>query len=187
MERLQGFLRTSLHALNKEALAAGRVFEVWERAVGPMVAKKVRPRGFRAGVLHLEVTSSAWAHELSLLRPQLLAALTRELGAGVVKELRLVVGGERLVPTGDEAPLTPVLERQALSPEVEGAIHEAVAGLQDPVLATAVARALASGARRQAAQRQAGYLPCPRCGELGPPPAQACPTCRAQQAPRGGV
>ena len=65
-----------------------RVLEVWGRAAGQEVAQAARPKRFSGGVLTLEVVSPVWSQQLSMLAPQLMEALNRELGEEMVVELR---------------------------------------------------------------------------------------------------
>jgi predicted nucleic acid-binding Zn ribbon protein len=69
-----------------------RVFGAWPAAVGELLRRRSQPEALRGKTLIVRVDSSALAHELSLLRAQVLAKLGRTLGAGVVEELRTRVG-----------------------------------------------------------------------------------------------
>lgn len=68
------------------------IAERWERWVGAEVARRCRPTALRGDVLELEVESSAWCQVLQLRRPELLAALRRELGERAPRDLWLRVG-----------------------------------------------------------------------------------------------
>lgn len=74
-----------------DRLAASRVFSDWAAIVGPEVAQHCKVDRFTDGVVHLETTSTAWAKELRLLAPRLVAKLNAELGDGQV--LRIDVRG----------------------------------------------------------------------------------------------
>jgi len=63
----------------------------WPRVVGPAIASHSRAVRFQQGVLEVEVEGSAWMHELSLLKPQLIRKMNRELGDAAVRELRYIV------------------------------------------------------------------------------------------------
>jgi hypothetical protein len=69
-----------------------RVFECYARAVGGMLRARTAPERLRETTLVVRVTSSALAHELTLMRGEILARMTAELGPGVVTELRTKVG-----------------------------------------------------------------------------------------------
>lgn len=69
-----------------------RVFDAYTRAAGDVLASRTTPDSFRDGTLFVRTGSSALAHELVLLRVELLARMGTILGPGVVKELRTRVG-----------------------------------------------------------------------------------------------
>lgn len=74
-----------------DRLAAARVFSDWAAIVGPEVAQHCTVDHFTDGIVHLEADSTAWAKELKLLAPRLVAKLNTELGNGQV--LRIDVRG----------------------------------------------------------------------------------------------
>lgn len=75
----------------EDRLAASRVFSDWAAIVGPEVAQHCQVDHFSDGVVHLVTDSTAWAKELKLLAPRLVAKLNHELGDGQV--LRIDVRG----------------------------------------------------------------------------------------------
>ena len=75
-------------------VAEARVFADWPALVGADIAAHCSPTALRDGELKIAAQSSAWATQVRLLAPTLLARLAAELGAGVVRSL--VVTG----PTG---------------------------------------------------------------------------------------
>jgi predicted nucleic acid-binding Zn ribbon protein len=79
-----------------DEVRAGRVMTEWTELVGPRIAQRTRPDGVTDRVLWVEVASSAWLHELNLLRPQLLAGLRERLGEpSLFDDLRLRLAGRR--------------------------------------------------------------------------------------------
>ncbi len=56
-----------------------RVITEWSDLVGTKLAQRTRPEAIVDRVLLIEVASSAWMHELTLLKPQLLAGLVERL------------------------------------------------------------------------------------------------------------
>jgi predicted nucleic acid-binding Zn ribbon protein len=77
------------------ATTLARVQGCWESAAGPAVAAEAEPVSERDGVVTVRCSSSVWAHELSLLGPQLVARLDGALGAegpSAVRSLRFVTG-----------------------------------------------------------------------------------------------
>ncbi len=74
-----------------DRLAASRVFTDWATIVGPEVAQHCHVQEFADGIVHLRTDSTAWAKEIKLLAPRLVAKLNEELGDGQV--LRIDVKG----------------------------------------------------------------------------------------------
>lgn len=186
MDRIKKLIGGGLKELNAtDVLVAGRIFELWREVVGEAIAERAHPRYMRQGVLFVEVSSSAWANELTLLKPRLLAKLEATFGKGVVRDLRYQV-----VPTWKERRSSnlPVEAPEAappawpeLPPEQAAAIEADVArSVPDPKLAKSLGNMLETVARRRAAKLQAGYRPCGECGALVPPGdgEARCPVCR---------
>lgn len=75
----------AFHGISDD-IRAQRVLTEWAELVGPKIASRTRPesveslgdRGER--ILHVEVASSAWLQELTMLKPQILAGLLERLG-----------------------------------------------------------------------------------------------------------
>lgn len=72
-------------------LAVGGVLGRWPELVGPEVAQHCEPMGYDEDerVLTVRCDSTAWATQLRLLAPQLLARLNAELGQGSVKLIKV--------------------------------------------------------------------------------------------------
>ena len=63
-----------------DQVRAQRVLTEWTELVGPKIASRPRPYGVSERVLVIEVASSAWLHELNLLKAQILGGLLARLG-----------------------------------------------------------------------------------------------------------
>ena len=63
-----------------ESIRGQRIAAEWVELVGAKIAQRTRPGDIRERVLYVDVATSAWMHELSLLKPQLLASLLTRLG-----------------------------------------------------------------------------------------------------------
>ena len=67
------------HGLSDE-IRGQRVITEWTELVGAKVAARTRPDGINDRVLWIEVATSAWLHELNMLKAQLLRGLIDRLG-----------------------------------------------------------------------------------------------------------
>jgi hypothetical protein len=67
------------HGISDE-IRAGRLITEWTELVGPKIAQRTRADGIFDRILWIEVATSAWLHELNLLRTQLVTGLLERLG-----------------------------------------------------------------------------------------------------------
>ena len=73
-----------------ERTRVGSVFGRWEALVGPDIAAHCRPQTLTEGELLVVAESTAWATQLRLLAPSILARLRASVGGDVVTRLRVV-------------------------------------------------------------------------------------------------
>ena len=83
-----------------DEIRANRLLTEWSDLVGPKISQRTRPHGVSDRVLVIEVASSAWLHELNLLKAQLLAGLVERLGPPTLfDDLKFkLAGGSRRDP-----------------------------------------------------------------------------------------
>ena len=91
MQSISEVLAALLRDLGLEAGIAGwHAVEEWPQAVGPRIARRAHGVSFQDGTLVVEVEGSAWLHELSMLKPDLVRQLNRRLGSAHVRDLRFI-------------------------------------------------------------------------------------------------
>jgi len=130
-----------------DEIRAQRVLAEWRDLVGERIASRTRPREVLGGALIVEVASSAWLHELNLLKPQLLAGLLERIGEPKLFErldLRLI-GRSRRDDTTVPKPRRPAPSRTRPAPKpATGAAREAIVrdvmAVDDPDLRELIAR-----------------------------------------------
>ena len=71
------------------------VQRVWPQVAGDVVAAEAEPVSERAGVVTIACRSAVWAHELTLLAPELVGRLNEALGAPRVTQLRCTAAPRR--------------------------------------------------------------------------------------------
>ena len=87
---------TALEALTQTVAPASLLADVqraWPEAAGGALAARATPTAARAGVVTLTCESAVWAHELTLMAPQLVTRLNGALGDDRVLEVRCRAGG----------------------------------------------------------------------------------------------
>src|SRR5262245_55105247 len=116
-----------LHGITDE-VRAGRVLTEWNELVGPRIAQRTRHDGVTDRMLWVEVASSAWLHELNLLRPQLLASLRDQLGEpALFDDLRFrLAGASRREPVVLRDPRRPPVPPRPAAPPATGAARERI-------------------------------------------------------------
>lgn len=92
MESLASILPGLMRELGLEDRAAGwRAVSEWPALAGEFIARRSRATSFRDGVLTVEVDGSAWMHQLSFQKRELVKRANEHLGAQSVREVRLVL------------------------------------------------------------------------------------------------
>ena len=73
----------------KEPVAVSSVMARWGELVGPELATHAKPTRFENAVVDVQCDSTAWATQLRLMRNQIVQMFARELGEGVVTNIRI--------------------------------------------------------------------------------------------------
>ena len=121
-------------------LKEGKIWLVWEIAVGEQIAARARPAGFRDGVLTVTVDSAPWMQQLSYLKKEIIAKLNKRLGEELVKDIFLRAGSRE-----ESVPQPTALRRKArpLSSEEKEIIAEYSSAIADTELRGVFASLLA--------------------------------------------
>ncbi|BBZ42295.1 DUF721 family protein [Mycobacterium conspicuum] len=70
-------------------VAEGTVLGQWSAVVGQQIAEHATPTALSNGVLNVTAESTAWATQLRMMQPQLLAKIAAAVGDGVVTSLKI--------------------------------------------------------------------------------------------------
>ncbi|MGB7980824.1 MAG: DciA family protein [Candidatus Nanopelagicales bacterium] len=76
----------------RQGLDVAGLHALWPQIVGSANAEHASPESFdpASGVLQIRTSSTAWAEQLRLMLPTLRAAIDGQVGAGVVRDIRIV-------------------------------------------------------------------------------------------------
>ena len=69
-----------------------RVWDIWQEAVGDVIAANTRPAAFKGNLLIVNATSSSWIQQLRFLKPEILQKVNHVLGNVSVKDIKFKVG-----------------------------------------------------------------------------------------------
>src|SRR5512143_2743525 len=93
IDKLSATLSRILKARGLEGrLREYRIFGLWDRTVGPAIARHARPQALRGKKLGLIVDSPAWMQQLSLMKPDIIEKLNRELGRETIGDITMRLG-----------------------------------------------------------------------------------------------
>jgi len=120
-------------------LSEYRIFGQWEQTVGAVIARHAQPQSVRGKKLFLSVDSPAWMQQLSLLKPELIEKVNRNLGRDAIKEIALKLG-EIVSTKGPQAEEAPA--RLPLNAEDREKIEQYVQEVHDPDVRAAIRRVI---------------------------------------------
>lgn len=170
---------------------------IWGEVVGAPAARNTRPVLVRRGELLVQVSSSTWAQELSLMRAHLVARLNDRLGGEVIRDIRFAVDpalARTRAAGGAAADVLPVVDSGAALglPGTEASVEWEDEGRDVEIALGSEARrrwyrVRAAAARRRQELVARGWKRCSLCGSWADPalvPAVEgvslpflCPTC----------
>ncbi len=90
---LTDLLNSVFHGFPMEKrLKEGKIWQVWDAAVGVQIAGRARPVSFRDGTLTVAVNSSPWMQQLTFLKRGIMEKLNGLLGEELIREIYLKAG-----------------------------------------------------------------------------------------------
>jgi predicted nucleic acid-binding Zn ribbon protein len=86
---IEDLLRQHRPATTKSMLD---LWDVWQDAVGPDVSANTRPAAINGNVLLVNVSNSAWMHQLRFLEGELIQRLNLAIGKNSLTQLKFKIG-----------------------------------------------------------------------------------------------
>jgi len=120
----------------------GRLREIWNRTVGPMIAAQTCPDRVRRETLFVKVSTSVWMHQLQFLREDILERLKTQWGEEPIERLHFNVGhiGTPVVTKTEEAFFHPTA--RLLKKRDKAMIEESLDLVRDPELQSILRRVM---------------------------------------------
>jgi predicted nucleic acid-binding Zn ribbon protein len=115
----------------EKRLQEGKIWLVWDTAVGRQIAAKARPVSFRDGVLTVAVVSAPWMQQLTFLKKGIIDKLNERIGRDLVREIYLKAGMPEAPPATAKLPGH---KTRTLNPQEKQRIAEETAAIPDPEL-----------------------------------------------------
>jgi predicted nucleic acid-binding Zn ribbon protein len=149
----------------------------WPQIVGPVVANHSAAEAVRDGTLIVAADSAAWAHELQMRQRELLEAVAKHVGAGVITSIHFRTGRRRGGKRGVEKPAEPRPVEMKLGGKEQKQIAEAAAQIEDADLRVRAERALTALARMTEWRNKTGWQQCQKCGRWQRSGKRWCSSC----------
>jgi len=90
-ELIGDILKTLLSKTQQEEHKKAVVEKTWQEIAGSDLVKHTKPAALRAGVLSINVDSSAWLHHATMLKYDLLKEIKKRLG-DKIKDIKFKAG-----------------------------------------------------------------------------------------------
>jgi predicted nucleic acid-binding Zn ribbon protein len=124
----------------EQRLQEGKIWLVWDAAVGPQIAGKARPVSFRDGILTVAVANAPWMQQLTFLKTGMIEKLNERLGRNLVCDIFLKAGQPQPLPPQPKPEIKP---GRQLTEEETLRIGKQTSTISDPELREAFVRILA--------------------------------------------
>lgn len=131
-------LTEALHGKPAERrLKEGRIWLLWDEAVGKRIASRARPVAFRDGTLTVAVANAPWMQQLNFLKGGIVEKLNVLLGGPVVRDIYLKAGS--VEAPAEAQPELPHPVRQLTRAE-EDFVAAETKSIEDPELREIISR-----------------------------------------------
>ncbi len=68
------------------------IWDIWDTAVGSPIAMNAKPAAFKDGILSVNVSSSAWIHQLKFLEKEMILNLNKQMDKCLITQIRFKIG-----------------------------------------------------------------------------------------------
>uniref|UniRef100_A0A831XFZ2 DUF721 domain-containing protein n=1 Tax=Geobacter metallireducens TaxID=28232 RepID=A0A831XFZ2_GEOME len=121
-------------------LKEGRIWILWDEAVGERIASRARPVAFRDGTLTVAVANAPWMQQLNFLKGGIVEKLNVLLGGPIVRDIYLKAG---TVEAPVEAPPEPPRPVRQLTRAEQEFVATETKSIEDPELRDIISRLMA--------------------------------------------
>lgn len=121
----------------EQRLREGRIWLVWDEAVGRQVASHAQPAAFRDGTLTVNVDSAPWMQQLTFLKREIVSKVNARLGFELVKELYFKAGKPGSAASAKPPAKPAPVKRRTLSDDERNSIAAQSSAVSDPGLRAA--------------------------------------------------
>ncbi len=192
--RGQGAVTEALEGLFGSMESGAKVREslalaYWAGAVGPQAAAATEAETVRDGILFVRTKSSVWSHELTFLKPHILAELNRRIGRPIIKEIIYRAQGVKKSAVVDERienPSEEDLTLVALSTDEKVALLkelDSLVSIPDEKMRQSITVRVTRDHNLRRWRLDRGWKQCAGCTALHDTDGNLCPICRLCRKP----
>lgn len=130
-----------------------RLLDVWNRAVGPVIAAQTHPDRIKGGTLFVRVSAPVWLHQLQFMKADILGRINALSAGEKIKALFFTIGDIPAPSPGCTGEPPPALPVSGLPEGDRRMMRESLAAVRDPELQAILKRVMA---REISRRRQGG-------------------------------
>lgn len=156
------------------------ILDIWDSAVGEKISKVSTAAAFKNGVLFVEVSTSSWLYELTMLKPDIIEKLNGALNKNMIKDLRFCVAriknktaGKESGTHSDNLPTEDIFLDEKEMQDIENTVKE----IKDEKLKNITKNILIQEKKNNILKKQMGYKKCSTCGVLIKSKDRTCHFC----------
>lgn len=145
------------------------ILDTWDTSVGEKISKISTAVSFKNGILFVEVSTSSWLYELTMLKPDILKKLNGALNKNTIKDIRFSVAKiqnkaaqGKFGVSSDNLPVENISLDVKEMQEIENTIKE----IKDEKLRNITKNILIQEKKNNVLKKQMGYKSCSTCGVL---------------------
>ena len=173
----------------KEKFLVHYLSNSWLEICGANIAKHFKPNRIERGILFVNTDSSAWSHNLLMMKPQLLGKIKQsmsEIGSLKsydlnIKDIMFFNGTINKKNIQEEKPVEHKLAYMPLDEDEENEIEKKVAQLKDPAIRNAFCRIMKDDKKRKKAVLENYQKQCKKCGVPIMGDDHYCPACERER------
>jgi len=173
----------------KEKFLVHYLSNSWLEICGANIAKHSKPNRIERGILFVNTDSSAWSHNLLMMKPQLLGKIKQnmnEVGSLrnpdlIIKDIMFFNGTITLKNIQEEKEIEPKLAYAPLSEEEKAEIEKRASQLSDPEIRSIFCRIMQDDKKRKKAVLENSKRQCKKCGVPIMGDDHYCPACERER------
>lgn len=175
------FLDTMTEGEFAEEFQKYRIIFEWEKIVGPQIGKDSHVQKIENKMMKVVAKYGTTMQEIHMRAPQIIHGIEKRYGAGIVEQIRVVIGGQKKIikedPTYSPEEGQIPMDKSRLSAGAVKKISEIVAPVTDERLKYELEELAEVILKKEFYMKKNGYHRCPTCNTYLDPDEKECFLC----------